>query len=148
MHMGGMLSLLYFISMQTQCRPWSQNAPNPPCIAVTLYRTQCIIEEITVCAAAATGTMLRLGKALCSRCVNVVVFVCVCLYVSLSQLCICVCVCLRVSICACGTGGGRQGKTERCSAVGQRFWALVISPEDSEQVKASKGGREGGRRLE
>lgn len=35
--------------------------------------------------------------------------------------CVHVCVYLPVSICACCTGGGRQGRAERCGAVGQRF---------------------------
>lgn len=101
MHMGAIQLLFNFISMQTQRRPWPQNVPNPPCTAVALYPTQCIIEEITVCAAAATGTMLRLGKAWYSRCVYVVVFLCACLYVSLCLLCICVCVC----VCVCPSDG-------------------------------------------
>lgn len=47
------------------------------------------------------------------------VFLCACLCVS---ACLhCMCVRLRVSICVCCMGGGRQGKAERCSAVGQRF---------------------------
>lgn len=64
------------------------------------------------------------------------------------SLCVCVCV------CDCVCRGGRQGRVERCS-IGQRFWAVVISPEASEQVKGQRRGEgrrdagwEGGRRRD
>lgn len=55
-----------------------------------------------------------------------------------------VCVYAFACVCAVCVEGGRQSRAEHCSA-GSRtaFLPVVISPETSEQVKASKRGREG-----
>lgn len=58
---------------------------------------------------------------------------------------LCVSMCLHLYVRAIWV---EEGKAEHCSGVEQSFWALVISPEDSEQVKASKRGMEEGRLAE